>query len=376
MSTKQTEPYISSYLHAKGGKLGLPVSGNFELTSRCNFNCPMCYVHLSQAENLTEKELTAAQWIDLARQARDQGMVFVLLTGGEPFLRKDFFEIYEAMKSMGLMVSINTNGSLLQGEIRRRLIDNPPHRMNISLYGGNPQTYRNMCGRDAFDSVVENIRMLKHAGIDVRLNLSITPWNKQDIQKIYEIATELSVPVKASSYMYPPVRIDGQPGHAENRLTPEEAAKCSVEWDLLRFSPEEFALRAEAMSRLCAIDQERCSVDDEAGVSCRAGYTSFWITWDGRMLPCGMMPEPETRPLETGFAQAWQQIRENTRNIKSSPKCASCPSKEICPACAAVRISESGSFDGTPEYMCRMTEAVKIQTLRAYQERNGTVNGN
>ena len=256
MSTKQTELYISSYLHAKGGKLGLPVSGNFELTSRCNFNCPMCYVHLSQTENLTEKELTAAQWIDLARQARDQGMVFVLLTGGEPFLRKDFFEIYEAMKSMGLMVSINTNGSLLQGEIRRRLLGNPPHRMNISLYGGNPQTYRNMCGRDAFDSVVENIRTLKHAGIDVRLNLSITPWNKQDIQKIYEIATELSVPVKASSYMYPPVRIDGQPGHAENRLTPEEAAKCSVEWDLLRFSPEEFALRAEAMSRLCAIDQE------------------------------------------------------------------------------------------------------------------------
>ena len=152
MEKKQTEPYISTYLHAKGSKLGLPIAGNFELTARCNFNCPMCYVHLTQNDGLAEKELTAEQWIDIAQQARDQGMIFVLLTGGEPFIRKDFFEIYDAIKAMGLLVSINTNGSMLQGEIRRRLLENPPHRINISLYGGNPQTYRDMCGQDAFDS--------------------------------------------------------------------------------------------------------------------------------------------------------------------------------------------------------------------------------
>ena len=369
MEKKQTEPYISTYLHAKGSKLGLPIAGNFELTARCNFNCPMCYVHLTQNDGLAEKELTAEQWIDIAQQARDQGMIFVLLTGGEPFIRKDFFEIYDAIKAMGLLVSINTNGSMLQGEIRRRLLENPPHRINISLYGGNPQTYRDMCGQDAFDSVVENIQVLKDAGIDVRLNLSITPWNKQDIAKIYEIAKKMDVPVKACSYMYPPVRIDGQPGNPANRLTPEEAAKCSVEWDLLRLSPDAFAMRAEAMSRLCTIEQDGCSVDDEAGVSCRAGHSSFWLTWDGRMLPCGMMPGPVASPLTTGFSQAWQMLRQSTQEIKTSPECSSCPSKEICPACAAVRFAESGSFDGTPEYMCRMTEETKKQTMRAYQER-------
>ena len=74
-------------------------------------------------------------------------MVFVLLTGGEPFLRKDFFEIYEGMRAMGLMITINTNGSLLTGEIRRKLIENPPVRLNISLYGGCDETYRNIKAR-------------------------------------------------------------------------------------------------------------------------------------------------------------------------------------------------------------------------------------
>ena len=114
MNRKRTEPYISTYLHSKGRRLGLPIGGTFELTARCNFNCPMCYVHLKQEDiDAQGKELTAAQWIDLARAAKDQGMMFALLTGGEPFVRKDFFEIYDAMKAMGLLISINTNGSQL-----------------------------------------------------------------------------------------------------------------------------------------------------------------------------------------------------------------------------------------------------------------------
>ena len=151
MSSNQTEPYISTYMHRKGRSLGLPIAGNFELTARCNFDCPMCYVHLKQKDmEAIGKELSAEQWITLARQAKEQGMMFALLTGGEPFVRKDFFEIYEAMRAMGIMVSINSNGSMLSGEIRERLLENPPTRMNISLYGGCRETYRNMCGQDAF----------------------------------------------------------------------------------------------------------------------------------------------------------------------------------------------------------------------------------
>ena len=367
---KQTEPYIATYLHSKGRRLGLPIGGNFELTARCNFNCPMCYVHLSKEDvDAQGKELTAAQWIEIARQAKEKGLVFALLTGGEPFVRKDFFEIYSAMKEMGLLISINSNGSMLSGEIRRKLIENPPFRMNISLYGGCNETYKGMCGLPAFDTVVENIRAIKDAGIDIRINLSITPHNRQDIEKIYRVCEELQLHVKASSYMYPSIRVNGEQYGCGNRLSPQDAAACSVRWDLLRFSPEEFAARAVNMKDLIAVDEPECPADPDEGVACRAGSSSFWMTWDGRMLPCGMMTAPVAKPLEMGFDAAWEHIRSETRKIRTPAKCVSCDYKEICGACAAVYFTETGKFDEVPEYVCKRAEEIVRQTQEAVKER-------
>ncbi len=369
MEKRQTEPYLSAYLHSKGRRLGLPISGTFELTARCNFSCPMCYVHLNQSR--AEDELTAEQWIALAREARDQGMVFALLTGGEPFIRKDFFEIYGAMKKMGLLISINTNGSLLTGEIRKKLLEDPPFRVNISLYGGCHETYKTMCGQDAFETVVANIRALHDAGVDVRLNLSITPYNRQDLWKIFEISRELGVHVKGTSYMYPPIRINGEFGTG-NRLTPEEAAACSVEWDQLRFTQEEFALRAEAMHQMRPVDLPECPVESEEGVRCRAGSSSFWMTWDGKMTPCGMMTSPVAYPMEIGFNAAWQTILKQTAQIRTPGKCTVCPKKDVCAVCASVCLTETGSFVGVPEYMCQMTDSIIEQTWNAHSKGKDT----
>lgn len=363
------EPAISAYLHAKGASLGIPVGGNFELTARCNFDCPMCYVHLSAEEVEAQgKELTAQQWISLAEQARDRGMIFALLTGGEPLVRKDFFEIYGAMKEMGLMMSVNSNGSTLQGENLRQLIDDPPQRMNISLYGGCAETYRTMCGNDAFDRVVENIRELKRAGIDVRLNVSLTPYNCQDLERIYEISKELKTVIKTTSYMYPPIRVHGDCGH---RLSAEDAAKYAVKWDQMRLTPEQFGQRAHAYRDMIAVELKECAADPDVGVGCRAGSTAFWMTWDGRMLPCGMMPGPATFPLEVGFDKAWDELRQRTAEIRSPSKCSICKYRNYCSVCAAVCVAETGSFEGVPEYVCRMTEETVRGTWEAYQESKG-----
>ncbi len=366
MQKNRTEPYLSTYLHSKGRRLGLPISGTFELTARCNFGCPMCYVHLQHCR--PDQELTTQQWIDLARQARDRGMVFALLTGGEPFIRQDFFEIYGAMKRLGILVSINSNGSLISGEIRRKLLEDPPFRVNISLYGGCRETYRQMCGQDAFDQVVENIRALREAGVDVRLNLSITPYNRQDVAKILDIARELDVHVKGTSYMYPPIRLNGEFGTG-NRLTAQEAAQCAVDWDRLRLTREQFALRAKAMEQLQAIEPPDCPVECEDGVRCRAGSSSFWMTWDGKMPPCGMMTTPVAKPLETGFQAAWDRIRQETAQIRTPAKCVTCPKKDLCSVCASVCLTETGRFDGVPEYVCEMTDGIIAKTLETWQGR-------
>ena len=369
MTVQSSEPVLSTYLHAKGAALGVPVGGNFELTARCNFDCPMCYVHLSEEEvQARGTELTAQQWISIAEQARDRGLIFALLTGGEPLVRKDFFEIYGAMKEMGLLVSINSNGSTLQGENLRRLVEDPPQRINVSLYGGCSETYRTMCGNDAFDRVVGNIRQLKEANIDVRLNVSLTPYNHQDLERICQIARELNVPAKVASYMYPPIRVHGDCGH---RLTAEEAGKLSVLWDQMRFTREEFEERALGYRAMMAVEQKECSVDPDLGVSCRAGSTAFWMTWDGRMLPCGMMPGPETYPLEVGFDAAWDELRSRTAQLPNPTECTGCKHRNYCSVCSAICVSETGRFDGVPEYVCRMTEATAREMERAYQEGKG-----
>ena len=366
MTRKNTEPYISTYLHQKGRALGLPIAGNFELTARCNFNCPMCYVHMTQEQvDATGKELTARQWLDIAKAARDKGMVFALLTGGEPLVRKDFFEIYDGMRQMGLLISINSNGSMLSGPILERFLEAPPFRFNISLYGGSNETYRNMCGIPVYDRVKENIRALRDAGVDVAINLSITPYNKDDIARIYADAVELDVNVKASSYMYPPVRVNGEQYGCGNRLSCAESARYAVAWDKLRFTPEEFALRAKTMENMEALPPEGCPVEEGEGVRCRAGSSSFWMTWDGIMRPCGMMTTPEAKPLEIGFDAAWEQIRGSTAAIKTPGKCVSCDYKDLCGACAAVYYTETGRFDGVPEYVCRRAEEIVRQTLQA-----------
>lgn len=365
-----SEPRLATWLHNEGGAAGLAISGTFELTPRCNFRCPMCYIHMDPAQaDQIGKELTAAQWIDLARQAQEQGMMFALLTGGEPFIRKDFFEIYDAMKEMGLILSINSNGSMLDGEIRERLLDNPPTRMNISLYGGCRETYRNMCGQDAFEKVLSNIRAMKAGGVDIRLNVSITPYNHQDIQKIFDISRELDINVKATSYMYPPIRVNGGQAGCGNRLSAEDAARCGVEWEQLRLTPEQFAQRAEHMQARIALDEKECSVDPDTGVSCRAGYSSFWLCWDGQMQPCGMMPSPAAYPLEVGFNAAWEQIRKQTRQIRMPAKCAGCDKRSLCPVCAAMCVTETGAYDRVPEYVCRMTDEMIRETWDAYQKR-------
>ncbi len=371
MQRKQTEPYLSTYLHSKGHKLGLPISGTFELTARCNFNCPMCYVHLSREDQQAKgRELTAGQWIDLARQARDRGMVFALLTGGEPFVREDFFEIYRAMKEMGILVSINSNGSMLQGDVLEKLLADPPFRVNISLYGGGEETYRTMCGQNAFQRVVENIRALRQAGVDVRLNLSITPYNCQDLEAILQLSRELDVHVKATSYMYPPIRVDEAKVGTGNRLDETQAAAYALKWDLARLTEKEFALRAEAMHRLQGVERD-CPMEMDEGVRCRAGSSSFWMTWDGKMTPCGMMPHPAAEPLEIGFDAAWEQILQQTREIHTPKECVNCPKKDACSVCASVCLTETGRFDGVPQYMCRMTQELIDQTWQAYQERKG-----
>lgn len=355
------EPRLSTYLHAKGTQLGLPVSGNFELTSRCNFNCKMCYVHgQTNQKKLIEQELTADQWLSIASDARDEGMLFLLLTGGEPFIRKDFVQIYEELIKMGMMVSINTNASLYNEELRELFQKYPPARINVSLYGGTEDTYQSLCGNTSFKKVVNNLRSMKEDHLSVRLNVTLTPYNVSDMQMINDISKELNLHVKATSYMYPPVRVDGKIGNNQARFSAEEAGKVLANWDFIRETAEQFKFREEKM---CWYETP-CEFKKPEGVTCRAGRSSFWLTWDGNMLPCGMMSDLSVSVQKYGFAKAWEKIRQMTQAIRLPTECAGCANKANCGICAAICKSETGEFGVKPEYVCEFTKARCLETTK------------
>ena len=92
----------------------IPLGGSLELLPLCNMNCDMCYVRLSRKEIDQKGRIRSGEeWLELAKQMRDAGTLFLLLTGGEPLLHPDFRMIYLELKKMGMIVTLNTNGTLI-----------------------------------------------------------------------------------------------------------------------------------------------------------------------------------------------------------------------------------------------------------------------
>jgi radical SAM protein with 4Fe4S-binding SPASM domain len=327
----------------------------------------MCYVHLSKDEaDKRGRELTADEWLGIAEAARAKGLLFVLLTGGEPLIRPDFKYIYTELHKMGLMVSINTNGSLIDGEYFEFFRSAPPMRFNISLYGTSEETYESLCGNRSYGKVIETIKRLHEAGMAVKLNVLFGPSNVDDMDAINRVSNEVGIPIKPTTYLYPPVRVDGGHGDNKARFSPEKAAYYEVMCDKQRFDHETFVKRTAAICRgiKTVNPDEDCEGIPSEGIMCRAGRSSFWMTWDGRMMPCGMMLEPVTYPLRDGFNAAWDELRQKAAEVMLPHECVTCSVRHACHICAASAYAETGRFDGKPQYICDMIH----ETVRLYKE--------
>lgn len=193
-------------LFAKSAKRGIPLSGTFELTARCNLRCRMCYIHREENDGeIKTDEFSSEEWLNIAKEAQQCGMLFLLLTGGEPFIRPDFEEIYRRCRELGIIVSINTNGTMIgekQVELLRKL---PPQRVNITLYGASEATYEKLCrSGSAFERAYRAVAMLTEAGVPVKINYSVTPYNIGDLDAVERFANEHNLPLQAATYMFRP----------------------------------------------------------------------------------------------------------------------------------------------------------------------------
>lgn len=274
------------YLFSRAGAAGVPLAGTFELTCRCNFDCRMCYIHRSQFDaSARAAERDAAWWLALARSARDAGMLTLLLTGGEPLLRPDFPEIYTACRNLGLLVSVNTNGTLLTPELVQLLAHTPPQRINLTLYGASRETYAALCGRPkAYDRVLWAIDALQAAGVPLKLNFTETPYNQADAPAVYAFARARGLRVDAVTYCFPPVRARENGACTSARFSPEVSAREQVRYDRFRFGEEGFRARARALlDGQTPPPADACQELPTEKIRCRAGLSTFWVTWDGQL---------------------------------------------------------------------------------------------
>ena len=358
MNSTPVEPRITEYLYQKATLSGVPLSGTFELTPVCNMNCKMCYVKISKAEQESIRPLrTAKEWLKLASEFKSKGMLYLLLTGGEPFLHPEFREIMQGLHKMGLLITINSNGTLITEETVDWLKHCPPVRINISVYGANNKTYERLCNNpNGFTKVSNAIKLLKQAHIPVKLNCSITPHNAEDIPQIFQFAKENELILQSASYMFPPIRRDAFSVGKNERFSPEDAAYYTAYTDYLTLGKERFIAAGEKLSLPC--DNDNNCTGEGDGVRCRAGRCSFWITWEGYMTPCGMFPTDNSNNVfEKDPLSCWENVKYQTSLIRLPAECSVCSLKDSCHACAAMVITESGDFSKVPEYRCKMTKA-------------------
>ena len=339
----------------------IPVTGALELLPLCNMNCDMCYVRLGREEMEAKGRLrTADEWLEIGRQMKDAGVLFLLLTGGEPFLYPDFRRLYLELRKMGMIITINTNGTLIDEDLAEFFGKYKPRRVNITLYGTDEETYDKLCHYPGgYEKTLRGIRLLREQGVDVKVGGSLARANQDDLDKLLNIGEELNIPVRVDTYMMPATRERDLPYNMQSRLNPEEAARARIHALKREMGPEVFPQYVcQSVERA---DHPEPAEAKPGHMSCMAGQCSFTINWQGEMRPCVILTEPAISVFEVGFKAAWKYIVEETHKILLNEKCSTCHMRHLCRTCAASALLETGSYDGVPDYMCRYAgESLRI----------------
>lgn len=342
------------FIQEKAKKNILPDTATFELTPLCNFNCKMCYVHLKPEEMKLQGRLrTKEEWISLAKELKEKGTLFILLTGGEVLTRKDFREIYEELSKMGFLLTIYTNGYLVTEDFAKWLSKIPPMRIRITMYGASNETYERVTGiKNGYDKVLNSISLLKKYKLPLTLAMTCIKDNFKDEPLVREFAKKENLRIDVTGFVSKSVR--GASTDAEHtRLTSEDVAENM-------YGDRE----VKRVYKLIDIYEKPTDV-------CRCHNRSCWISWSGKMTMCGFMNKIYTNPFETSFMEAWTKLQEKMDKIKKPEKCKNCKYAAFCRTCPGSLEAETGSPEETCDYICNKAKALYKKYSIQYLEEGG-----
>jgi radical SAM protein with 4Fe4S-binding SPASM domain len=340
---------FSLALHEKFTNKRVPMDVTLEVTRRCPLECQHCYNNLAMGDLAARnQELTKEEYFAILSELADMGAIWLLFTGGEIFARKDFLEIYAFANKKGFLVTLFTNGILINEKIADYLLEVPPFAIEITLYGRTKQTYEALTQiPGSYERCLRGIHLLLERGLPLKLKTVATKINRHEVVAMREFAEdELGVEFKFDSLVNP--RIDCSQSPVAVRLSPEEVVALDMHWEKLAAEHRKNLQRELAGPPPSA---------NRAVYSCGGGIKSFAIDPNGKMSIC-VLSHQDTYDIRSGSVrQGWDEFLLKVRQKQRAhppTKCVECRIHSVCSMCPANGELENGNPESPVEFLCEV----------------------
>jgi radical SAM protein with 4Fe4S-binding SPASM domain len=278
----------------------------------------------------------------------EAGCLWLLFTGGEILVRKDFLNVFAHAKRKGLLITLFTNGVLVTEEIAAFLAGMPPFVIEITLYGRTPETYEQITRvPGSFERCMRGIRLLKDRGLPLKLKTMVVTVNKHEIWEMKRFVEEdLGLEFRFDAMINP--RIDASHSPLAFRLTPEEVIGLDLQ------DPKRMA-EWKSFTQKFNGPVHPPGKGDEL-YHCGAGISSFSIDPYGRLSVC-VLSRGDAFDLRQGsFQEGWERFLSEVRHKKITrhTKCTGCEIKAMCGMCPANGELENQDGEEPIDFFCQV----------------------
>mgnify|MGYP005830980955 CR=1 FL=1 len=369
-------PHAATPPHAKGHTWTLRLVA-WEVTRSCNLSCVHC--RAAAMDRPYADELTTEEGLRLLEAIATLGSPIVILTGGEPLLRPDIFDLAAHGHAKGLRMTMAPNGTLVTLEAARRMKEAGIQRISISLDGANAAShdaFRQVPG--AFEGALMGIRHAKEADLPFQINTTITASNLRELPRIQELAVKLGA-VAHHIFLLVPV---GRGKTLQEQSINAEQYEQTLHWFYEQRDKVPLQLKATCAPHYYRILRQRArqegrSVDrqtfglDAMTRGCLGGTGFCFISHVGDVQPCGYLEVTCGNVRQESFPKIWENslVFQRLRKFKAlEGKCGRCKYVRVCGGCRARAYEATGDYMAE-EPLCLYEPKAPMPNTAGSQER-------
>lgn len=326
----------------------------WHLTERCNLKCKHCYQSRAKVQELSCSEIcrvidTAVQMLNDWREDYDiEFATSFNVTGGEPFLRSDFFIILEKMVATGFEIFILSNGTLVTPETARKVADLGVKGVQVSMEGPE-EVHRLIRGEGSFPAAVAGIQALVQAGVRVNLNTTLSQFTAPHFLELAGLAASWGVPRLGCARLVP----FGQGLEMLDQMLSSAELKQFYE---KVFTPLTDGLQISSGDPMASQMTTTAPAPEEDTIplgGCAAGVSGLTILADGTITPCRRLPIPIGNVRQDSLREVWatSRVLEALRDkARYGGKCGRCSRWSQCRGCRGVAYAYSQA-QGSPDFL-------------------------